>query len=301
MKIHHVLTPRGERRPLTLAIGFFDGVHLGHRAILDQLQVLRRIDTALAVLTFVNHPSEYLRPNEIPPLLTVVEERVNLLAACGLDELYLLPFDAHVAEISARTFLATYLLEQLRVQALIVGEGFRFGHDREGDVALACEQLTPHGIIVQAAPQVQFVGERVSSTRIREALARAEMPDVDAMLGASYSISGTVMLGAGRGHDLGFPTANLRVDPRKALPCDGVYTVVARSDGRDYPGLLSLGTNPTFGQTGRSLEVWIKGFTRSIYGEQLRIEQLRFLREQQRFADVSELVVQMQLDAEALV
>ena len=300
MKIHHAIAPRGDRPPLALAIGFFDGVHVGHRAIFDQLRALSEPGVALAALTFLNHPAEYLRPSEVPKLITTTEERVNLLAACGLEELYLLPFDAHMAHTRAQIFLEVFLAEQLHVQALVVGEGFHFGHNREGDVQLAREQLIPQGIVVEGAQNMQFDGERVSSSRIRTAVAAGDIELADALLGQPYTLSGQIVLGQGRGHDLGFPTANLRVDSRKGLPCDGVYSTYARYDGHDYPALLSLGSNPTFSGSVRTVEVWIEDFTRTIYGETVTLHHLRFLRGQERFTSAEELVVRMHQDKETL-
>lgn len=300
MKIHHAITPRGDRPPLALAIGFFDGVHLGHRAIFEQLRALRSDGVALSVLTFFNHPAEYLRPSEVPKLITTTEERVNLLAACGIEELYLLRFEAGLAHMRAHDFLESYLVDELNVKALVVGEGFHFGHNREGDVQFAHEHLTPRGIVVEGAKNVHDQGERVSSSRIRTAILAGEIATADALLGAPYAVEGTVVLGTGRGHDLGFPTANLRVDARKALPCDGVYSVYARVDGRDYPALLSLGSNPTFSGAVRTVEVWIDDFSTTIYGESVRLHELRLIRAQERFADVDALIAQMHRDKSAL-
>jgi riboflavin kinase/FMN adenylyltransferase len=296
MKIHHSVAPRGERPPIALAIGYFDGVHIGHRALFAQTQALRKSGCVLAALTFVNHPAEYLRPTQAPLYITTPEERVNMLAACGIEELYLLPFDATIAHTSASDFLDHYLVHQLRVEVMVVGQDFHFGHAREGDVHFAQAHLRKSGIAVEPAPEVHYEGERVSSSRIRAAIGRGDFETADAMLGEPYSIEGTVILGEGRGHDLGFPTANLGVHPRKALPCDGVYSTYARYDGKDYHALLSIGTNPTFDGTKRTVEVWIDSFDCTMYGNQVRIHGLRFVRGQERFASIDSLLQAMQHD-----
>jgi riboflavin kinase/FMN adenylyltransferase len=300
MKIHHSVASRGKRPPIALAIGYFDGVHIGHRALFAQTQALRKPGSTLAALTFVNHPAEYLRPTEAPLYITTPEERVNMLAACGVEELYLLPFDADVAQTSASEFLDRYLIEQLRVEVMVVGQDFHFGHAREGNVRFAQAHLRSRGIAVEAAPEVCHDGERVSSSRIRVAIERGDFEAADAMLGEPYSIEGIVILGEGRGHDLGFPTANLAVHPRKALPRDGVYSTYARYDGTEYHALLSIGTNPTFEGTKRTVEVWIDAFDRTMYGCQISIHALRLVRGQERFASVEALMAAMRGDVDAM-
>ena len=290
MKIHHQIEPPTAPRPLVLALGFFDGFHLGHREIVRTLLRQRRPGFRAAVLTFRNHPATYLRPESVPPLITTVEERVNLLAAAGIDELYLLPFDAHA-------FCLDVIHGVLGAKALVVGENFRFGAGRTGDATLARETLATVGTEVVAVERITDTGARVSSTRIREAILRGDMTTANALLGGSYEVRGRITLGAGRGHDLGFPTANLSVAAEKTLPADGVYAIVGRHDGRDYRGLVSIGTNPTFAGTARTVEAWLLDFQRTVYGEELALRDFRFIREQRTFASVDELLVQMRDDA----
>lgn len=297
MRVHHDLASEDAARPLVLAIGFFDGVHRGHREILRALLRLRRPGDRTGVLTFRNHPASFLRPGTEPSLITTLEERVTLLANSGVDELYLLPFDVAIAGVSAAEFVGRILVETLRVRALAVGENFRFGNGRAGDATLARALLEPRGATVVAVPPVMDGAERVSSTRIRAALARGDVTAADALLGAPYTVRGTVVLGEGRGHALGFPTANLAVPAQKTLPMDGVYAVTARHDGRDYRGLLSIGDKPTFGGRKKTVEAWLRDFRGTIYGEELSVRDFRFLREQRAFDSVDELLLQMQEDA----
>jgi riboflavin kinase/FMN adenylyltransferase len=297
MKIHHELEAPATDRPLVVAVGFFDGMHRGHREIVRTLLRLRRPGYRAAAITFRNHPATYLRPERVPPLLTTVEERVNLIASTGVDELYLIPFDERMARTDARAFLRESLLETLGVRALVVGENFRFGHGREGDADLARATLGDRGVEVVAVEPLGDDGERISSTRIRAAVLVGDMATANRLLGAPYALRGRVTLGAGRGHDLGFPTANLSIAPEKTIPADGVYAVVGRHEGRDYNGLVSIGTNPTFEGTARTVEAWLLDFQHTVYGEELALRDFRFIREQRKFDDVESLLAQMRDDA----
>lgn len=297
MKIHHQIEAPASSRPLVLALGFFDGFHRGHREIVRTLLRHRRPGFRAAVLTFRNHPSTHLRPDKVPPLISTVEERVNHLAAAGIDELFLVPFDERVARIDARRFCLETLHGTLGARTVVVGENFRFGAGRMGDATLARETLASVGAEVVAVAAVSDADERVSSTRIRAALARGDVATADRLLGGAYELRGRVSLGAGRGHDLGFPTANLAIDPHKTIPADGVYAIVARHDGRDYRGLVSIGTNPTFDGSVRTVEAWLLDFKRTVYGEELTLRDFRFVREQKKFGSVEELLVQMNADA----
>jgi len=297
VKIHHELARPAGDRPLVLAIGFFDGVHRGHREIVRALLRLRRPGYRAAILTFSNHPSTYLRPEKVPPLISTLEERVDLLADTGIDELFLVPFDARIASLEARAFLDDVVFDTLGARGLVVGENFRFGAQRRGDATLAREVLGARGVEIVAVPAMLDADDRISSTRIRAAIVRGDLATADRLLGEPFTLRGRVELGAGRGHDLGFPTANLAVPAEKTLPADGVYAVVARYDGRDYSGLVSIGTNPTFDGQNRTVEAWLRDFRRSIYGEELALRDFRFIREQRRFDSVDELLDQMRQDA----
>lgn len=297
MKIHHELPLRVDGRPLVLAIGFFDGVHRGHREILRMLLRSRRPGYHAGVLTFENHPASFLRPQQAPALITTLEERVDLLAQSGINELYLLPFDERLAHLDARAFLETMLVERLQIRNLVFGESFRFGAGREGDAALAREVLAGHGVTVTATPHLLEGSERVSSTRVRSAIEAGDLLAADTLLGEPYTLRGPVMLGEGRGHDLGFPTANVLPPPTKVLPKDGIYAVIARHAGRDYRGLVSIGNKPTFGGSSKTVEAWLLDFHETIYGEELSLREFRFIREQRRFSDPESLIAQMKEDA----
>ncbi|MFN2459310.1 MAG: riboflavin biosynthesis protein RibF [Candidatus Velthaea sp.] len=303
MKLYHALPGGAAYRalraahPLVLAIGFFDGFHRGHRAIVRELLRVRAPGERAGVLTFRNHPAAFLRPGTEPPLLATLEERINALARAGIDEAFVLPFDATIASLGPDAFLNDTLVGTIGARAMIVGENFRFGKQRAGDVGYARGVLEAGGRACFGVPNARDSGERISSTRIRAAVAAGDLETADRLLGAAFGLRGTVGLGHGRGHDLGFPTANVVVPSEKMLPPDGVYGAVARHEGRDYRGLVSIGTNPTFEGTSRTVEAWLLDFRGSLYGEELSLRELRFVRGQQRFDGVDGLMEQMRADA----
>jgi riboflavin kinase/FMN adenylyltransferase len=298
MKLYHQIE-RSSERPLVLAVGFFDGFHLGHREIARQTLRLRKPGWRAGVLTFANHPATHLRPGTEPPMICTPEERLGLFGRAGFDECFFVPFDEQIATLSPAGFL-DLLIGPLGARGVVVGDTFRFGHRRAGDTAFMSEYLTPRGIAVVAVDRVVEDGERVSSTRIRELILKGDLAGADRLLGgAGYEIRGAVEFGAGRGHTLGFPTANVRL-PAKLIPKDGVYSATARYDGRDYAALVSVGTNPQFEGDRRTVEAWLRDFQHTIYGRELWLRDLRHVREQRLFPDVAELVVQMQRDVAAV-
>ena len=297
MRIHHEFAQ--SERPLALAIGFFDGFHNGHREIARRTLRRRAPRGRSAIVTFAEHPTAFLRPGNEPPLLSTSDERLGLFADAGFDECYFLRFDARIATLAPHEFLAI-LVQRLRAAAVVVGATFRFGHHRAGDTAMMQEVLAGAGVTFEGVPAVCDGGERISSTRIRGLIAAGDVAEADRLLGGrGYELYGIVERGAGRGHSLGFPTANLRV-PEKLLPADGVYAAVARFEGRDYASLVSIGTNPQFGGTHRTVEAWLRDFHGTIYGRELRLRELRRVREQRLFANADELSAQMRRDLEAV-
>jgi riboflavin kinase/FMN adenylyltransferase len=303
LKVHHEL-PDPESyaalraaHPLVVAIGFFDGFHLGHRSIIRELLRVRQPGERAAIVTFRDHPAAYLRPGEQPPLIMTLEERINSFARAGIDEAFVLRFDAAIATLGPQEFLADTLVSRIGAGAMVVGENFRFGAKRTGDIAFARAYLLERGLRFTAVANELDDGERVSSTRVRRAIAAGDLATADRLLGVAYTVRGRVALGFGRGHDLGFPTANIVVRAEKMLPPDGVYAITGRHDGRDYRGLVSIGVNPTFAGTQRTVEAWLLDYAGSLYGEELEIRDFRFVRAQQRFATVDALLEQMHADA----
>ncbi len=298
MKVRHELA-RNTVRPLALAIGFFDGFHRGHREIARQTLRLRRPGWRSGVLTFSNHPATHLRPGTEPALISTPEERLALLASARFEECFFVTFDDRIATLRPEEFL-DLLVERLGVRGVVVGSTFRFGHKRSGDVKMMDEYFARRSVGCVPVAHVDDGGERITSTRIRALIADGDLEQADRLLGGTgYEIRGVVDVGAGRGHALGFPTANVRV-PLKLLPKDGVYSAVARYDGRDYAALVSIGTNPQFGGTTRTVEAWLRDFQHTIYGRELALRELRYVREQRLFAGVGELIEQMLQDRRAI-
>ena len=285
---------------LLLTIGVFDGVHIGHRAVLERLRVSRAPGTLAAALTFERHPLAFLQPEKTPKALTTVSEKVNLLDECGLDLLFLLPFDERIQRIGAREFLEDVLLKKLHARLLIVGSNWRFGHDRTGDVELAKAVLEPAGCGFEVESLLTRDDQRVSSSRIRTLIEERNFAEADELLGAPFTLRGTVRGGDGRGHVLGVPTANLELPAEKLVPPHGVYAARARYDGVDRDAVVSIGDKPTFGgHHDLAVEVHLLDFDRSIYGDQIAVWDWRLLREQQRFESAAALIDQMMRDIDA--
>jgi riboflavin kinase / FMN adenylyltransferase len=285
---------------LLLTIGVFDGVHVGHRSVLARLAAQRAAGPIAGAFTFEQHPHDFLHPGTHQKVLTTIDEKINLLDACGLDVLFLVPFDERIQSLSAETFLQSILLERLRVRMLIVGENWRFGKDRAGDVALAKRILEAAGCRFEAESLLMQDSERVSSSRIRSLIERREFAEADALLGSPFTVRGVVVLGDGRGHELGFPTANLSIPPEKLIPPHGVYRAMAHFDGRDRPAVVSIGDKPTFGGSETAVEVYLPGFSGSIYGECIALRDWRFIREQRKFENAAALIEQMKKDVTGL-
>jgi len=281
---------------LLLSIGVFDGVHIGHRTVLSRLLSLRKPGAIVGALTFEHHPQEILQPGRAPKVITTLDEKINLLAECGLDVLFLLPFDERIQSVTAEKFLREILLRRLRMRALIVGDQWRFGKGREGDVALARSILRADGCAFEAAPLLERDGEKVSSSRIRELIAEKRFEQADVLLGSPYQVRGIVSTGDGRGHELGYPTANLAIIPEKLIPPAGVYATRAHHNGRTHLSVTSIGDKPTFGGSDLTVETYIPGFDKTIYGDQIALTAWRFIRNQERFSGREELIQQMALD-----
>jgi riboflavin kinase/FMN adenylyltransferase len=286
-------------RPLVLAIGFFDGLHRGHRALIQKMRSLRKPGWRAGVLSFENHPAAFLRPGTEPELITTPEERLRLFADAGVEECFLVPFDASVASLTPQAFMHDVLIARLGVRGVVTGATFRFGHKRAGDANAMTEYFAGTDVTYVPLENLADASERISSTRIRALIAAGETARADELLGHSYQIRGVVERGEGRGAGLGFPTANV-APPQKLLPKDGVYAATARLDGRDHAALVSIGTNPTFGENARTVEAWLRDFRGTIYGCELALRDFRFVRDQRRFESGDELVAQMRADTLAV-
>jgi riboflavin kinase/FMN adenylyltransferase len=279
------------RKPAVVTIGAFDGIHIGHRRILDEVVLLARgLGVRGVVLTFDPHPMSVLQPIEAPCLLTPFKEKAGLIGETGVDDLVLLRFSPKLASQSAEWFVKNILLKKLNMRRLVIGYDFRFGRDRQGD-ALYLESLgEAAGFGVDIVPPVNFRDHPVSSTRVRTALLRGDVNSAARMLGRMYSFTGWVVRGEGRGVVLRYPTANLDLrDTQKMLPAKGVYAVSARLGERKTPGALYIGTKPTFAGQARTVEVHMLGLEGNLYGKRVEVSFVERLRDEVRFEDGAHL------------
>ena len=280
--------------PLHLALGVFDGVHVGHRAVIARaVEAARKEGGKAFVVTFDPHPIRVIAPEKAPAsLLATLDEKAAVLKALGVEGLLVIHFDMTFAKMDAEEFVRKLLAADVRTIA--VGEDWRFGSKRSGDVAMLRRMGGELGFQLEAVPPVMWDGERISSTRIRQAIRDGNFDAVEEMLGRPYELSGTVIEGMKLGRGLGFPTANLRLGERQT-PRDGVWSV--KVDG-ERKGVANLGTRPTVDGGERLLEVHLFDFSGDLYGKELRVRFEKFLRPERKFSSVEELREQILRDAE---
>jgi riboflavin kinase/FMN adenylyltransferase len=279
--------PDAQPRPRNLAIGEFDGVHLGHREV---------IDGADTVLTFEPHPRTVVAPDSAPKLLNTLAIKTDLVASLGVQELVVIPFDGERMAQTAQEFIDHELIERLDAQRVSVGENFRFGNRARGDADLLRAQEAFQTRVVE---MVELDGEIISSTHIRGLVAAGDVGTAARFLGAPFHMRGTVAHGDKRGRTLGFPTANLVPDPRLVVPDHGIYACRAQVDGETHVAAVNVGVRPTF-KTGRGLlvEAYLLDFEADIYDRELRLDFLARLRGERRFDSAEALVEQMGQDVE---
>jgi riboflavin kinase/FMN adenylyltransferase len=295
--------PVGERGTV-VTIGAYDGVHLGHRAVIAELrQRANALGCATALVTFDRHPATVVRPESAPKLLTDVEQKLELLASTGLDYAVVVHFDERRAHESAEDFVREVLVGCLRARSVVVGHDFHFGHGRRGNVALLQQMGGEHGFDVLGLRLVaDETAEAYSSTRIRALLAAGDVKAAAALLGRDHEVRGEVGHGDHRGRELGFPTANVAVPSDIQLPADGIYAAwYTRPNGDRHAAAVSLGRRPTFyqGATASLLEAYLLDFDGELYGEEARVAFVARLRNEERFDSVDSLVEQMKRDVQA--
>jgi riboflavin kinase/FMN adenylyltransferase len=275
--------PDARPRPRRVAIGTFDGVHLGHRA------VIRGADT---VLTFDPHPLEILHPPAMPKLILPFDLKRDVIDGLGVDELVVIPFDEDFAKLPAEGFIEQVLIERLSAEHVSVGENFRFGAKARGDPEMLAAR---DEFETRVVPLVEVDGETVSSTRIRALIAAGDVAGAARCLGAPVMLEGEVVTGDQRGRELGFPTANLVPNDRLVIPGHGVYAAFANG----HPAAVNVGVRPTF-ETGRGvlIESYLLDFEADLYGQNLRVAFIERLRGERRFGDVESLIAQMRTDVE---
>lgn len=284
-----------------VTVGTFDGVHLGHRAVIDEIAARAAATGRRSVLvTFDPHPLEVVNPQAAPPLLTTAAERREVLAETPLDWLVVLRFDREMAAMAPEVFVRNVLLERCRMRELVIGWDHGFGRGRSGDVETLRVLGGQHGFAVDVVGPVDVHGQHVSSTLVRRAVAGGDLATAARLLGRPYSVSGKVVQGAGRGRTLGVPTINLgEVPPRKLLPPDGVYAVRVEWRGGAAGGMMNQGGRPTFDEGGRTLEAHLFGVDGDLYGEWVRLSWVQRLRDVARFASPEALRAQLDRDRAA--
>ena len=320
MRIIDNLAQATKEREVILSIGAFDGVHLGHQYLIKYLvQRARETESISAVITFHPHPRTVLYPEEPTLYLTTLQEKASLLEGLGLDLLVVLPFTPKLARTSARDFIRS-ICDHLRIRELWVASGFALGHNREGDVAYLRELGRQMGFDAVVIEPLSLGGEVVSSSRIRSLVMDGKVEEAAKLLGRYPFLTGRVVVGAGRGKRMGFPTANLAIDEGKVIPADGVYAVRVRLGVENHQGVANVGMRPTFdgcklsphkrtkslyarrGESlqggARTVEAHILDFEGELYGTELRLEFVKRLRPERRYASVDQLIAQMQRDVE---
>jgi riboflavin kinase/FMN adenylyltransferase len=283
MSIQVTSLPDAKPRSRRVAIGTFDGVHIGHQAV---------IEGADTVLTFEPHPLEVLHPAALPKLITSFGVKRDLIDGLGVSELVVIPFDREFATRSAESFIEDVLISRLGAESVSVGENFRFGAKAKGDPEMLAARAE---FTTRVVPLVEVDGETVSSTRIRALIAAGDVEAARRCLGAPFMFEGTVVSGDQRGRELGFPTANLVPDDRLAIPGHGVYAAFANG----FPAAVNIGVRPTF-ESGRGvlIESYLIDRSEDLYGENLRVAFVARLRGEKRFSSVEDLVAQMEEDVE---
>ena len=289
--------------PSVATIGFFDGVHLGHRYHIDQVKIAAsQCGWCSSIITFPIHPRQVIQSDYQPQLLSSPDEKLELLASTGVDNCLLLPFTKELSLLTAKEFMQL-LYDTYKVRMLVIGYDHRFGHNRAETFEDYCRYGQELGIHIMQATAYTQEQDKVSSSAIRRALLTGDIETSKKYLGYDYFLEGTVVNGYKVGRKIGFPTANLQVDfPHKLIPSVGVYAVYVYVEGKQWKGMLNIGHRPTLNNGNNlSIEVHILDFQSDIYNHKIRIEFIHFLRPELKFSSVDELVSQMQKDKERIV
>lgn len=286
-------------RGSVVTVGAFDGLHLGHRSLIRQvMNHADQLGCASAVITFDRHPASVVRPESAPKLLTDLDQKLELIASTGVDHTLVVPFDEARSKEAAEDFIDDILIDRLGARAVVIGYDFHFGHGRRGNAELLKLVGKEKGFSVIEPEIVEVDGQIVSSTAIRRALDEGRVDQARSMLGRYHEVRGLVVMGDGRGRELGFPTANVHLSASIKLPASGVYAgFYYGPDSEKRPAAISIGTRPTFYDDGaESLEVHLIDFEGDLYGENARVEFTHRLRGQERYDTIEALIDQMAKD-----
>jgi riboflavin kinase/FMN adenylyltransferase len=287
------MNPQGE---ILLTIGVFDGVHAGHRYLLQRLRQRAKERNLLSgVVTFNPHPQSVLHPHEQLPWLSSLDDRVATLRQLGLSIVVVLTFAPKLAQLGARDFMSL-LKTYLKMQGIVVGPDFTLGRAGEGDINLLRTLGDEMKFSVEVIPPYTIDGEIVSSTLIRQALIHGDMSRVEKLMGRRFYLTGKVITSDKRGRLLGFPTANLDMKPEQASPDNGIYATITQVDGKRFPSATNIGTRPTFGEGKRLVETHLLNYQGNLYGKEIRVEFVQKLRDEERFASSQELETQIKED-----
>lgn len=283
--------------PVVLAIGAFDGLHLGHQKVIEKtISLANEKNRPAAVYSFYPHPGKIISPENAPRQLLTEEKKEEKLAGLGVDFYFKQKFDQDFAGISVAGFIKEILLDKIGVCQIVVGEDFRFGHRGHGDIKLLKEYGERYGFGVTVYPQYKVEGRKVSSSYIRQLVRAGQVAEIPRFLGSYYSLDGTVVHGAGRGKNLGYPTANLDLVADFVLPAAGVYAGYSVFDGREYASLANLGDKPTFADTEYALEIHLLNFSGDIYGKKISFNLIERIREVKKFPSSEDLKEQIRKD-----
>ena len=297
MTFRETLASVAPSKETVVTIGVFDGVHQGHRHLLREVVEAAGDQYLPTVVTFFNRPITVLRPGTEPSYLTTVDQRVELIKQQGIELVVCLEFTLEMAEVTAVDF-AKLLSDSLNMKGLILGPDSALGKGRQGDLAFMKEQGEQLGFSARTVETLEIEGQPVKSRRIREAVASGNITICPELLGRNHDLSGVVVVGDQRGRTLGFPTANIEVDPQLLLPGDGIYATWAIIDGKRHQSATSIGIRPTFGLTQRLVEVFIMDFSEDIYGKTVGVEFIKKVRDQEKFDGLDELIKQINQDVD---
>ncbi|MCL5289945.1 MAG: bifunctional riboflavin kinase/FAD synthetase [Bacillota bacterium] len=303
MRVYDSLTGLKDRYPnITVALGTFDGLHLGHQRLIGEAAAMaRQSQGTAAVLTFNPHPLAVLKPELAPSMLLDQEAKSRMMAELGVDVLILLPFTREFAQLSPAEFIKDILINQINVKGIVVGYNYSFGHRGRGNPETLWQYAEECGYTLSVIPPVKVGNQVVSSTLIRHKLAEGDVAAARKLLGYYPFTEGTVVLGDRRGNTLGFPTANIHCPAGMMVPAKGVYSVHVDMGGETYLGVANVGTKPTFNGCSRriNIEVHILDFCGDIYGKKIRVKYVRRLRDERKFSSISDLVNQIQADVQS--
>lgn len=289
----------GFEKDTVVTFGVFDGIHIGHQAVIKTLLQRAAQDKLISVLVgFYPHPLAFLSPEHSPPILTPLSKRMEILHQFDIDKIVILNFDAQIAAMSPESFVEKVLLEKCRAKHVVVGYACQFGKNRAGNAQRLAEISEDYPFDVTIVPPTEINGAPVHSTRIRQALARGDLRWSSQLLGRPYSLVGEVVHGDGRGKHIGFPTANIDTQ-NQICPPNGVYAIRAKLEGKWLDGVLNIGTRPTFNELNFQVESYFFDFNETIYGKSVEIFFVEKIRSERKFPNLQSLIQQIQRDVMA--